>query len=142
MDLSNMKNRNTQPLDCVFCNLLKNESRDFIVENHLAVAFYDAYPVKEGHTLVIPRRHISSLFEARDDEIVAIHQLLNHCRRILEKSVKAQGFNVGVNIGESAGQSVFHLHFHLIPRHDSDSANPLGGVRHVIPGKGHYSRLS
>lgn len=48
------------------------------------------------------------------------------------------GFNVGVNCGPTAGQTVGHCHVHLIPRRAGDVANPAGGVRHTIPGKGHY----
>jgi len=43
-----------------------------------------------------------------------------------------------MNAGESAGQTVFHCHIHLIPRRSGDVANPRGGVRHLIPGKGNY----
>jgi diadenosine tetraphosphate (Ap4A) HIT family hydrolase len=48
------------------------------------------------------------------------------------------GFNVGINCGPVAGQTVGHCHVHLIPRRSGDVENPEGGVRHVIPGKGHY----
>ena len=48
------------------------------------------------------------------------------------------GFNIGMNCGESAGQTVFHCHVHLIPRRTGDVENARGGVRHLIPGKGHY----
>jgi diadenosine tetraphosphate (Ap4A) HIT family hydrolase len=48
------------------------------------------------------------------------------------------GYNIGVNCGESAGQSIFHCHIHLIPRRKGDTANPRGGVRHVIPNRGCY----
>ena len=48
------------------------------------------------------------------------------------------GFNLGINNGESAGQTVFHCHIHFIPRRISDVENPLGGVRHIIPGKSYY----
>ena len=53
-----------------------------------------------------------------------------------DKSIK--GFNVGINSGEVAGQTVLHCHIHLIPRRKGDVKNPLGGIRHVIPGKGFY----
>jgi diadenosine tetraphosphate (Ap4A) HIT family hydrolase len=48
------------------------------------------------------------------------------------------GFNIGMNCGEDSGQTVFHCHVHLIPRRKGDVENPRGGVRHLIPGKGHY----
>jgi ATP adenylyltransferase len=48
------------------------------------------------------------------------------------------GFNIGVNNGTSAGQTVEHCHVHLIPRRPGDVADPRGGVRQMIPGKGYY----
>lgn len=48
------------------------------------------------------------------------------------------GYNVGFNAGTAAGQTVNHLHIHLIPRFVDDVANPRGGIRHVIAGRGDY----
>jgi diadenosine tetraphosphate (Ap4A) HIT family hydrolase len=56
----------------------------------------------------------------------------------LDAEAKPDGFNVGVNDGRAAGQTVMHLHVHLIPRFDGDSADPRGGVRWVIPEKADY----
>jgi diadenosine tetraphosphate (Ap4A) HIT family hydrolase len=57
----------------------------------------------------------------------------------LKGTLEPAGYNVGVNIGEAAGQTIFHLHVHLIPRFGRDVAEPRGGVRNVIPGKGQYA---
>ena len=48
------------------------------------------------------------------------------------------GFNIGMNIGKDAGQTIFHCHIHIIPRRQSDTPNPRGGVRGVIPEKQKY----
>ena len=54
------------------------------------------------------------------------------------RRLQPDGFNVGFNNGDAAGQTVPHLHVHVIPRYSGDVADPRGGVRHVIPGKGNY----
>ena len=59
-------------------------------------------------------------------------------RTYFKRSFEPQGFNVGVNCGEAAGQTVSHAHIHIIPRYAGDVANPTGGIRNVIPGKGNY----
>lgn len=121
---------------CVFCKL----PDDRIIRRHeLAVAIKDAYPVTEGHVLVIPRRHVASLFELGRPEVNACMSLLSDCQRSLRaENDDISGFNVGVNAGESAGQTVFHCHWHLIPRRHGDVENPRGGVRNTIPGRGEY----
>jgi len=49
------------------------------------------------------------------------------------------GYNIGMNCGSAAGQTVMHFHCHVIPRYKGDMADPRGGVRHVVAGKGYYS---
>jgi diadenosine tetraphosphate (Ap4A) HIT family hydrolase len=117
--------------DCIFCHL----DREILVENEFAVAVYDRFPVSPGHSLVIPRRHAVMIWDLADDEYDACFRLVRALKPILEAGHKPDGFNVGVNCGATAGQSVWHAHIHVIPRFPGDSADPLGGVRHVIPRK-------
>jgi ATP adenylyltransferase len=122
--------------DCPFCLL---DNRSALVENELAVAVRDAYPVTEGHSLVIPRRHVESFFDLGAPEIKACTSLLAGVRNdCLEKDDSITGFNIGVNDGSDSGQTVFHCHWHLIPRRSGDVDNPRGGVRNTIPGMGDY----
>ena len=121
---------------CPFC--LVGKDHETIVENELAVAFYDRFPVSPGHTLIIPRRHVACYFSLDQDELRCIHELTFACRRILLENHHPDGFNVGVNAGLAAGQTIFHCHLHLIPRYHGDVADPRGGVRGVIPEKQFY----
>ncbi len=110
-----------------------------MVENALALAFRDAFPVTEGHSLVIPRRHVVDYFGLTAEEVLACNELLRRLREQIQAADRSvTGFNIGMNAGHDAGQSVFHCHIHLIPRRSGDVANPRGGVRHVIPSKGNY----
>jgi len=121
---------------CVFCEL---PSDRVVGENELAVAFLDAYPVTEGHTLVIPKRHVEDYFGLFQPELNAINALLAAQRhRLKEGDSSISAFNVGVNSGEAAGQTIFHCHVHLIPRRAGDVKEPRGGVRGVIPKKQSY----
>jgi diadenosine tetraphosphate (Ap4A) HIT family hydrolase/5-methylcytosine-specific restriction endonuclease McrA len=121
---------------CVFCDY--PESR-LILENNLAIAIKDKYPVTPMHTLIIPKRHCESYFDLSQAELNGINMLLHDVRshlQIQDKSI--QGFNVGVNDGETSGQTISHCHIHLIPRREGDVESPIGGVRNIIPGKGDY----
>jgi ATP adenylyltransferase len=124
---------------CLFCALQISDASRIVAENDLAYAIRDGYPVTDGHTLLIPKRHAADYFELTEQEVQAVSQLLSSQREVLQGSDAAiQGFNVGMNCGEVAGQSIFHCHVHLIPRRLGDVDEPLGGVRNVIPGKGTY----
>ena len=126
----------SRPNDCPFCRLPAGR---VLEENGHAVAIADAFPVSPGHTLVIPKRHGAGFFELTVDEVLAVYGLLGRMKARLDRDLKPAGYNIGINIGEAAGQTVGHLHVHLIPRYCGDVAEPRGGVRNVIPGKGPYS---
>jgi diadenosine tetraphosphate (Ap4A) HIT family hydrolase len=125
------------PEACPFC---RPEPRLIIAENALAVAILDAYPVNPGHALVIPRRHVSSWFDASRDERIAMLILVDEVRRCQEAASPPAGYNIGLNVGEAAGQTVGHVHVHVIPRYTGDVDDPSGGVRFVIPARGNYRR--
>lgn len=124
---------------CLFCGLQADDKGRIVAENTLAYAIRDGFPVTDGHTLVIPRRHVDDYFGLTQAEINAVSQLLTGLREtLLQADASIDGFNVGMNCGESAGQTIFHCHTHLIPRRTGDVEEPRGGVRHTIPGKGTY----
>ncbi len=103
-----------------------------------ALALLDRYPVTEGHTLIVPQRHVATWFEATPEEHHALFDELEVAREIVTRKHSPDGFNVGFNVGSAAGQTIPHLHIHLIPRYFGDAGDPTGGVRNVVPGKGNY----
>lgn len=122
-------NKIPESTSCPFCRL--GEDR-VLVENDLALAIRDHRPVTPGHTLIIPKRHIQSLWEADDEEILAMFDLLKRIKADLEDEFGANGFNIGINVGPAAGQTVMHLHIHCIPRRWGDVKDPRGGMRKLI----------
>jgi diadenosine tetraphosphate (Ap4A) HIT family hydrolase len=119
---------------CPFCKT----DEDILFSNSLVFALFDNYPVSKGHILLITKRHFDNFFEATEDELKAIDDLLKQAKNFIDNKFNPDGYNIGVNCGEVAGQSVMHLHIHLIPRYKGDMENPLGGVRGVIPEKQKY----
>jgi len=118
---------------CPFCDKANYER-----EGDLAFTKTDSYPVSKGHTLVIPKRHISSYFECTDAERLELWSLVEEVKALLERTFEPDGFNIGINIGPAAGQTVPHMHIHVIPRYSGDMDDPRGGVRGVIPDKQKY----
>ena len=122
--------------NCIFCNLDPSRIED---RNEFFVAIKDLYPVTEGHTLIIPSRHVESFFElTRDEEIAMLDMLSSQKEKLSQLDTSITGFNVGINDGEDAGQTIMHCHIHLIPRRKGDMESPRGGVRGVIPSKQSY----
>lgn len=115
-------------MECIFCN---HTDKNIIVTNNLAVAFYDKFPVNEGHVLIVPKRHVPDFFEAKEEELQAINNLIFKAKKILDQEFNPSGYNIGVNIGKDGGQTIFHLHYHLIPRYPGDVSDPRGGIRNL-----------
>ena len=123
--------------DCLFCRWI-GEGRPVKTFGTVA-AFYDGYPVTEGHMLVVPVRHVADWLSMTGQEIRDSEALIRLVvDEIRSRDSAVSGFNIGMNIGASAGQSVFHAHIHLIPRRDGDAENPRGGIRGVIDGRRCY----
>lgn len=120
---------------CPFCGL--GDQAIWLSNDH-ALAFRDKFPVSGGHTLVIPRRHVASLFDLPPEEQRAAWSLVAEVRDRLRRDLRPDGFNIGLNDGAAAGQTVPHAHIHVIPRFAGDVPDPRGGVRWIIPAKAKY----
>ncbi len=102
-------------------------------------AFQDAYPVSDGHYLVVPLRHTETFFTMTDEERFDCDQLIATLAEELSAvDGRIEGFNIGMNCGVAAGQTIGHAHTHLIPRRTGDTPAPRGGVRGVIPARMNY----
>jgi diadenosine tetraphosphate (Ap4A) HIT family hydrolase len=136
-DFRGMASRYRERADgCTFCNI---DATRIVSENELMVAVRDAYPVTEGHSLLIPRRHGVGPNDLFQPELNAMWALSAKVRTALSASDPTiTGFNFGSNDGSAAGQTVMHAHFHIISRRSGDTQNPRGGVRGVIPGRQSY----
>lgn len=127
---------------CLFCQIKESDPDRIIHENNLAYVIIDGFEVTKGHSLIIPKRHVSDYFSLTQAEINAVNQLiLIRKDQLTDQDRSIEGFNIGINNGEVAGQTIFHCHIHLIPRRKGDVANPKGGVRHIIPERGDYTLL-
>jgi diadenosine tetraphosphate (Ap4A) HIT family hydrolase len=120
---------------CPFCALPASRIVD---EAEHCLAIRDAFPVSEGHTLIIAKRHVGSLFDLSEDEVQNLFRLLARAKQSLDAAYRPAGFNVGINDGRAAGQTIPHLHVHLIPRYTGDVHDPRGGIRWIFPEKADY----
>ena len=120
----------------VFRNISQSQ---WVLETKYFFVIRDAYPVTEGHSLIISKREVSDYFELSTDERKDLNTAIAATRDNLVESFGVNDFNIGMNCGKYAGQTVFHFHCHMIPRREGDVEDPRGGVRHSVIGKGHYN---
>ena len=124
---------------CLFCRIISNDTRkEILLQNDLAVMIRDTEPVSNGHSLIIPRRHVSSFFDTSPEERTALMALLDQTKKDLDRDFSPDDYNVGINDGPLAGQSIPHLHIHIIPRYKGDKDDPRGGVRWILQEKAKY----
>lgn len=120
---------------CPFCSLDESRIRH---ENPSFLIIRDGYPVSCGHTLIIPKTHLASVFELSPAQFTDLHAALHWAKTDIGRNFSPDGYNLGINDGPEAGQTVPHLHLHLIPRYRGDQTDPRGGVRWIFPDKANY----
>ena len=102
--------------DCLFCKIIKGEIPSTkVYEDEYVYGFKDINPVAPIHILVVPKKHIDSLKELKEEDakyVWAIHKALNKIAE--EQGCLESGYRVVVNCGKDAGQEVMHLHYHLL----------------------------
>jgi len=107
--------------DCIFCKIAKKEIKaNIIYEDDNFIAFPDANPRADSHTLIIPKKHYKTIL---DMPSTLGNEMLDAIKSIamdLIKQGKAEGFNIIINSFEPAGQVVHHAHVHIIPRKKGD----------------------
>jgi histidine triad (HIT) family protein len=103
--------------NCIFCKLAKGEIPcDKIYEDENLLVFLDIKPVSDGHTLIIPKKHIVWMQEAEDEIISEIFKLVKKLMFALKKGLPCDYVQVSV-----VGNEIPHFHVHLIPRHKEDA---------------------
>ncbi len=102
--------------DCLFCKIAqKRISARIVYEDESVVAFEDINPQAPVHVLVIPRKHISTTLEIKEEDLSLIGEMFRTANRIAEqRGVAARGFRLVMNTNPEAGQSVYHIHLHLL----------------------------
>lgn len=107
--------------DCLFCKIIARELPSNIVyEDADTLAFLDINPINNGHTLVVPKKHSTDVFEIDEDDWNKVMKTARIVAHALEKSLSPQGINIEMNNRAGAGQIIFHSHVHVMPRFAGD----------------------
>jgi histidine triad (HIT) family protein len=113
--------------ETIFTKILRGEIPCHrVYEDDHVLAFLDINPIARGHTLVIPKEAAATLDQLSDDAAAAIGRVLPRISRAVLAATGATEFNVLQNNGVGAHQAVFHVHFHVIPKHDDGTGLGIG----------------
>lgn len=116
--------RSSPALSCIFCDIVAGKTQAYrVYSDEEFVAFLDRYPVSEGHTLVVPRRHYDRLDDLPPDLFAKLFAKVQQLNRRIKEAVPATGSHISINDGAAAHQLVPHIHVHIIPRTEGDNAS-------------------
>ncbi len=122
---------------CIFCDKpaeVADRENLLLYRGEHACVMMNLYPYNNGHLMVAPYQHVSSIEEVEIEALTEVMQLAQACMGILREEIKAQGFNMGLNQGEIAGAGIAeHVHFHIVPRWAGDTNYmPITGHAKVL----------
>ena len=127
-----------RPYGCIFCpegNGESDEQRLLLYRGDRSMVIMNRFPYNNGHLLVAPWKHTSSLDDLEDEELFDLVRTVRWSVAVLRQTMSPDGFNVGLNLGAVAGAGVeAHVHFHIVPRWNGDTSfmTVLAEVR-VVP---------
>jgi len=103
----------------MFCKIArKEEIANLIYEDDSIIVFLDINPVNEGHTLVIPKEHLATIYDLHDEDVAHLFKIVRRIAIAVKKGVNAEGIVITQRNGKAAGQRIPHLHVHVIPRYE------------------------
>jgi len=111
-------------MDCIFCKIVSGEIKSkFLKETKYSLSFLDTFPLAPGHVLIIPKNHHQKIQDMSIEENTDLFSLV---RQIISNVDEITGSTlVAIHNGKDAGQEIPHVHVHLVPRSEDDSAGPI-----------------
>lgn len=125
---------------CVFCTLAAQDARldakNYIVyRGERIFAVLNLYPYNNGHILVLPYDHVSTLEDVPAGAQADMMRMAAYLVALMRDLMAPSGFNLGMNIGKAAGAGIDdHIHLHIVPRWQGDTNfMPVVAQARVIP---------
>ena len=110
--------------DCIFCRIARGEiPSKKVYEDELIFAFHDIHPIAPVHFMIIPKRHIASLMDARAEDEPVLGRMLAKADELARSLGLGEGFRTIINTGRIGNQEVYHLHMHVV-----GGPEPLGSM--------------
>ncbi|MBI4176215.1 MAG: HIT family protein [Candidatus Aenigmarchaeota archaeon] len=115
--------------ECIFCKIMKGQiPAKKVYEDEKVIAFLDINPRNPGHTLVVPKGHYETIMDMSTGDAGKVFERVRMLAVAVKGSMSADGISISQSNGKSAGQVVPHVHFHIIPRYNSEGPVGLEGM--------------
>jgi len=103
-------------MDCIFCKIAKKEiPTEILYEDDLVVAFRDVKPIAPLHVLIIPKEHIESIADLKDNQETLAGRMVMVAKKLAEKMGTSEGgYKLLFRVKKDGGQEVPHIHLHLL----------------------------
>ncbi len=109
---------------CIFCDIAEGKEKSWTVySDEKCRVVLDAFPVNEGHMLILPKKHYEELFEIPEGEMVHLFKVARSMAKRAVERLDSDGFNI-----TTAPAAIPHFHIHVIPRYDYDLMGPLADL--------------
>ena len=123
-------------MDCLFCKIAnKKIPAEIIYEDGDTLAVLDIHPRAAGHTMILPKTHADSILDLPQNKIGPVFSAVQKVTAMLQSSLQADAFTIGINNGKYSGQLIDHLHVHIIPRWRGDGGLSIHSVVDKPPRK-------
>jgi ATP adenylyltransferase len=120
---------------CRFCRAKSDKKNYIVLRGRYSFIILNVFPYNNGHLMVAPYKHKPALSKLNHNEILDMMELVKRSQKLLKKTLKPHGFNIGINEGRVSGAGVVHhVHIHIVPRwHGDHNFMPVTGCTRVIP---------
>ena len=117
---------------CVFCSIVAGDApAERVFEDDGTLAFMDVSPASDGHTLIVPKRHLPDVFALGQPEADAVWHTTLRVARAVRDALDPDGMNLHQSNGRVANQHVFHFHLHVIPRYATGGTASRSRIREM-----------
>lgn len=123
---------------CAFCNIINGKQDAHVIyEDSISIAFLDIRPIFYGHTLIIPKKHVETIYDLEDKTSGRFLANIKIIGKAVEHGTKSDGTLIIVN--NIVSQSVPHLHVHIIPRKFGDGLRGFMWPRKLYESEEHIT---
>ena len=104
-------------MDCIFCDIISGKRPGtFLYQDDDIVAFMDKYPIDQGHSLVVSKKHYEKIIDMKPEDVGTMFSKIPKIANAILSGTGADAFSIAQNNGRAAKQIIPHVHVHIIPR--------------------------